>query len=244
MKKLDIKTLLLSSALALGWQNAFAQKELPCSDNSHINDTIWVVKSMIQSKIEKRLIEIENFSKNEVVVISVNSPEEYWYSSFEEMGKDTIRKCRIWYKWQNTWVIVWYGKETKPHFHISTGDWVREYITPEEIQKLTRGSIENCDKFNTSCRIDEITQWLEKIISKHIRSQQNTNFDKLKKGDELANFFTYFYWWIIILLVLNNYLEPKRKRTFHKTKSKKDNNWGSDGWIIWCDAWDGWDGGW
>lgn len=246
MKKIDLKTLVLSWALALGGQNAFAAKEIPCTNNSHINDTIWVVKSVVASKIEKRLIDIEQLSQNEVVIISVNSPEEYWYSSFEEMGKDTIRKCSIWYKGQNTWVIVWYGKETKPHFHISTTDWVKEYITQEDINKLTRWSIENCDKFHTSCRLDEITQWLEKIISKHIHSYQNTNFDQLKKGDDLTNFLTYFYWWILILLLVNSTWGPKRKRVFRKTKEqKKTDKGGGDGWMIWWDGGDGWGGcGW
>lgn len=195
MKKINIPSLLISSALLFGWQNALAKNEISCPDETNISDNIGALQNLTKQTIMQRLENVEKIGQTEVNIITIRSPEEYGYHSFEELGIDTLNRCQIWFKWQNTWVIIWYAKDIKPHYYLSIWNWAWEYVTSKDKKRLEKWSIEDCDSFNTNCRINEITKWIEKIIS----NKNQTDWQWIL-SEEIA---LLLWAWIFIIYLVN-----------------------------------------
>lgn len=228
IKNINLKSLVLSSALALSSQNALASSPLPCPSNSPIVDKVWAIKTNVKNQIQNRLMLLDTQKYHQVVVITINSLEEYGYSSFSELWADTINKCGIWYRGKNTGVIVWYGKkEQKPYF-ISTASWVSGYIPDAIATRITSWSKDRCEKSDTSCRIDDITKWLENIINVHFAKKEEVQvikdeikqIDEVKANNNIENIFSMLWIWGMAILVIGWWI--KLKYSLNKSSKRKE----------------------
>lgn len=71
------KSSLVASVLAFGTQTALANKPLPCPTAGPLEDTVSVIQDGTRQKIENRLRVIDTEKRHQVVVITVNSLDEY-----------------------------------------------------------------------------------------------------------------------------------------------------------------------
>lgn len=234
MSKLDLKTLMLSWALALWAQNVFASSPLPCPKGSPINDTIWVLQSDVKSNVQNRLMQIDREKFHQIVIITVNSPEEYGYDTLARMWADTINKCGIGYRGENTGTIVWYSNNfdaDKNKYFIATASGVSWYITDNLARRLVASSKETCDKVNVSCRMDDITKGLDAIITKHLAWNQQVQViqegikahDQKQASDSMENILQMLGLWGLVILVVgwgikiqNNLTASKKRRELKK----------------------------
>ena len=71
------KSALVAGSMALASQTALANKPLPCPTTGPLQDTASLVQGDTRRKIENRLRAIDTEKKHQVVVVTVNSLEEY-----------------------------------------------------------------------------------------------------------------------------------------------------------------------
>jgi uncharacterized membrane protein YgcG len=166
------KSPLVGSALALGVQTAIANKPLPCPTTGPLQDTASVVQSGTRQKIENRLRAIDEEKRHQVVVITVKNVEEYWYGSIEEMANNLGNGCKVWYRGENTGVVVLYT-QVPSRYRIENAGTER-YITDAQSGRILNHSKSDgvCKKEDVSCRLNDITGEIDKLIRREFPNKQ------------------------------------------------------------------------
>lgn len=222
---------MLSGALALGAQNVLASSPLPCPKGSPINDTIWVLQSDIKTNVQNRLMQIDREKFHQIVVITISSPEDYGYDSLAHMWGDTINKCGIGYRGENTGTIVWYSKKLdsdKHKYFISTASGVSWYITDNLTKRLIETSKESCEKWNVSCNMDNITKSLDAIITKHLAGGNQVQViqewikahDSQTSSESMENILQFLWLGGLVILVVGGWI--KLQNNIRASKAKKE----------------------
>lgn len=183
------KSALAASALALGAQTAIANKPLPCPTTGPLQDTASVVQSGTRQKIENRLRAIDEDKRHQVVVITVKNVEEYGYGSIEEMANNLGNGCKVWYRGENTGVVVLYT-QVPSRYRIENAGTER-YITDTHSGRILNHSKSDgvCKKEDVSCRLDVITGEIDKLIRREFSDKQAVvQIDSAVKAHDEAKF--------------------------------------------------------
>lgn len=91
---------------------------------------------------------------------------EYGYGSIEEMANAIGTSCKVGYRGEDTGVVVLYTK-IPSRYRIETAKTER-YITDVESGRILAHSKSNgvCLKEDASCRLDDVTLQIERLITK------------------------------------------------------------------------------
>lgn len=210
MNQSSWKSVFIGSAMALASQTALANKSLPCPTDSPLVDTVWIVQGNTKQKVENRLRAIDSQKHHQVVVVTVNTIEEYGYGSIEEMANAIGMGCKVWYRWENTGVVVLYTKT--PSLYRIENAWTERYITDADSKRALAHSKADwvCEKKDVSCRLDDITGEIDRLIRKEFPDQQAVQplkesmkkFDEQKASQESQKFFNDFALNTVIVVVL------------------------------------------
>lgn len=84
--------------MALSSQTALAAKPLPCPTSSPLVDQAGLVQGVTKQKVENRLRALDSEKHHQVVVVTVNSLDEYGYGSIEEMANAIGMGCKVGYR--------------------------------------------------------------------------------------------------------------------------------------------------
>ncbi|EKE30216.1 MAG: hypothetical protein ACD_2C00025G0007 [uncultured bacterium (gcode 4)] len=228
---MNLKWVLLWSAFALASQTwAEAAKPLPCPGNSPLVDTVNVLQSATKTKIEDRLRKIDSEMHHQVVVLTINSLEEYWYSSMMELANSVWNGCGVGYRWENTWVVVLYT-QSPSKYRINPANTER-YITDNVSLKIIRESKSNwvCRKEDVDCRLDFITSEIDKVIRKEFKGPEwvkplveaTNKFDEAKKSAEISELLNELWMGAVIIVVVGwAWLGIRRWIRNHRRNNKR-----------------------
>lgn len=205
------KSALIGSAMTLLPQVGMAaNKPLPCPTDSPLVDRAWVIQELTKQKIENRLRAIDSQKHHQVVVVTIDNIQEYWYDSIEKMANAVGKECKIWYRWENTWVIVLYTK-TPSSYRIETASTER-YLMDAKDGRITAHSKSNwvCEKTDVDCRLNNITDWIDQVIRKEFPDEQSVQHlrDSTKKSDKqkadraMSEFLSNLWMWIVVISVI------------------------------------------
>lgn len=142
--------------------------------------------------------------------MTVDSIEEYGYGSIEEMANAVWTGCKIWYRGENTGVVVLYTKT--PSLYRIENAWTQRYITDAHSKQiLTHSKADGvCEKKDVSCRLDDITEEIGRLIRKEFPDaqavqalkQSTQKFDEKESVKETDEFLNNLWIGAVILVVL------------------------------------------
>lgn len=204
------KGALLGSALAVAVHTWADAKNFTCPTNSPVVDNIGLLKAWTKKKIEDRIRNIDTEMHHQVVVMTVDNLEEYWYWSIAEMANAIWTNCKVGYRWENTWVVVLYTKSPS-RYRIETASSER-YITDAESWRILAKSKSDwiCKKEDVDCRLDYITGEIDKLVRKEFNTpwsvdnlkQSTQKFDDIKNSQELSKLMWNVWMGAVIFIVL------------------------------------------
>lgn len=205
------KSALIGSAMTLLPQVGMAaNKPLPCPTDSPLIDKAWVLQELTKQKVENRLRNLDSQKHHQVVVVTVDNIQEYWYGSIEQMANAVWKECKIWYRWENTWVVVLYTK-TPSLYRIETASTER-YITDVISSRIITHSKSNwvCEKKDVDCRLNDITDWIVQVIHKEFPDEKSVQhlkdatqkIDKQKIDRAMSEFLSNLWMWIVVISVI------------------------------------------
>ncbi|EKD66864.1 MAG: hypothetical protein ACD_49C00002G0001 [uncultured bacterium (gcode 4)] len=204
------KSALIGSAMALIPHGAMAaNKPLPCPTDSPLVDKAWVIQELTKQKVENRLRAIDSQKHHQVVVVTVDNIQEYGYGSIEQMANAIWTECKIWYRGENTGVVVLYTK-TPSLYRIETASTER-YLIDAKDGRITAHSKSNwvCEKTDVDCRLNDITDWIDQVIRKKFPDEQSVqrlrdstkSFDKQKADRTMSEFLNNLWIWAVVVVV-------------------------------------------
>ncbi|MCK9273111.1 TPM domain-containing protein [Candidatus Gracilibacteria bacterium] len=205
------KSALIGSAMTLIPHGAMAaNKPLPCPSDSYLQDKAGVIQELTKQKVENRLRAIDSQKHHQVVVVTVDNIQEYGYNTIAQMADAIGTECKIGYRGEDTGVVVLYTK-TPSRYKISTAG-TQQYATDIFTGRLIDNSRLNgvCEITDVNCRLDNITDGIDKIIRKNFPDQQSVQRlkDSTQKSDsqkadrELSEFLSYLGMGIVVISVI------------------------------------------
>jgi uncharacterized membrane protein YgcG len=141
-------------------------------EHDPVVDEVWVLSPETKNKIDTRLkkkIDWELY--NQIVVVIVNSFEEYWFDSIEDMANYIWNTWKIGLKWANNGIVILHT--TTPSFYrIEVADWAEWYLTDLKTWRIIKESKETYKKGDVNWRLDYITDEIDKVTRKKSNVQE------------------------------------------------------------------------